>query len=177
MRWLDGITDSMDVSLCELRKLVMDREAWRAGIHGVSNMDTTEQLNWTELTEVYLWNSLPFSMIQWMMAIWSLVHLPFLNSAWIYRISQFMCCWRLAWRNYFGNMWDESNCVVAEHSLKSPFFGIAMKTTFPVLWPLLSFPNLLAYWEQHFHSIIFQDLKQLNWNSITSTSFVHSDAF
>ena len=47
---------------------------------------------------------------------------------------------------------------------------------FPVLWPLLTFPNLLAYWVQHFRSIIFQDLKQLNWNSITSTSFVLSDA-
>ena len=62
--------------------------------------------------------------------------------------------------HYFASMWDECNCVVVW-----AFFGIDFlwdwneNWPFPVLWPLLSFPNLLAYWVQHFHSIIFLDLK------------------
>ena len=62
--------------------------------------------------------------------------------------------------HYFTSVWHECNCVVVW-----AFFGIAFlwdwkeNWPFPVLWPLLSFPNLLVYWVQHFHSIIFQDLK------------------
>ena len=62
--------------------------------------------------------------------------------------------------HYFTSMWDYRKCAVVW-----AFFGIAFlwgwneNRPFPVLWPLLSFPNLLAYWVQHFHSIIFQDLK------------------
>ena len=58
--------------------------------------------------------------------------------------------------HYFTSVWDECNCAVVW-----AFFGIAFlwdwneNWPFPVLWPLLSFPNLLAYWVQHFHSIIF----------------------
>ena len=168
---------------------------------------------------MFFWNSLAFSMIQQMLAIWSLVPLPFLNSAWTSESSQFTYCWNLIWRilsitllacesevaqlcltlydpmdcslpcsslhgifqarvlewvaiSFFGGssqprdrtwvshivdrcfivwatreVWDECSCVVVW-----TFFGIAFlwdwneNWPFPVLWPLLSFPNLLACW-------------------------------
>ena len=59
--------------------------------------------------------------------------------------------------HYFTSMWDERKCVVVWAFFSIDFLWVWNEN--PVLWPLLSFPNLLTYWVQHFHSIIFQDLK------------------
>ena len=95
---------------------------------------------------MFFWNSLAFSVIPWMLAIWSLIPQHFLNPACTSGSSWFIYCWSLAWRILninFGSMWDECNCAVVW-----AFFGIAFlwdwneNWPFPVLWPLLNFPSL-----------------------------------
>ena len=82
--------------------------------------------------DVFSWNSLAFLMIQWMLAIWSLVPLPFLKPAWTSGSSRFMYCWRLAWRILSITL---PACKMSatvqkfEHSLALPFFGIEGKLT------------------------------------------------
>ena len=83
------------------------------------------------LKYVHVWNYLAFLIIQQMLAIWSLVPLPFLNSAWTCGSSRFTHCWSLAWRILRITLLacDMSAIVHKfEHSLALPFFGIGMKT-------------------------------------------------
>ena len=117
---------------------------------------------------MFFWNSLAFSMIQWMLAIWSLVPLPFLNPAWIWKFTVHVLLKPSLenFEHYFTSVWDECNCAVVW-----AFFGTGFlwdwneNWPLPVLWPLLCFPNLLAYWVQQFYSIIFQDLKRVISNN------------
>ena len=86
-------------------------------------------VNYAEV-DVFFWNYLAFSMIQWMLAIWSLIPLPFLNPAWTSGISQFTYCWSLTWRilSTTSLACEMSATVVQfEHSLALPFFGIERK--------------------------------------------------
>ena len=85
-------------------------------------------------------------MIQRILAIWSLVPMPFLKPAWTSGSSQFTCCWSLAWRILSITLlmlWDECNCVVVWAFFGSGFlWDWDENWPFPILWPLPSFPNL-----------------------------------
>ena len=98
--------------------------------------------------------SFPMSQLSLQVAKVLEFQLSFLNPAWTSWFSGLAGLENF--EHYFPSMWDECNCVVVW-----AFFGIAFlwdwneNWPFPVLWPLLSFPNLLAYWVQHFHRSIF----------------------
>ena len=108
---------------------------------------------------MFFWNSLAFSMIQRMLAIWSLVPLPFLKPAWTSGSSWFMYCWSLTWRilsTTFTSVWDECNFVVVWTFFDIPFFGMGMKADL--------FQSYGHYW-------IFQISWHIECSTFTASSF------
>ena len=113
---------------------------------------------------MFFWNSLAFSMIQQMLAIWSLVPLPFLKPAWTSGSSQFTKCWSLAWRILsITSMWDECNCAVVW-----AFFGIVFLWDRNENWLLQSCGHCWVFqicW--HIESSTFTASSFRIWNSST----------
>ena len=118
---------------------------------------------------MFFWNSLAFLMIQQICNLisGSSAYSKTSLNIWKFTVLVLLKPGLENFEHYFTSMWDECNCAVVW-----AFFGIAFlwdwneNWPFPVLWPLLSSPNLLAYWVQHFHSIIFQDLKHLDCSHV-----------
>ena len=119
---------------------------------------------------MFFWNSLAFLTIQWMLTIWSLVPLPFLNPAWHSGSSRFNFTVNVLlksglenFEHYFISVWDECNCAIVW-----AFFGNAFlwdwneNWPFPILWPLLSFP---IFW--YIDCSIFTAPSFRIWNSST----------
>ena len=108
---------------------------------------------------MFFWNSLAFSVIQWMLAIWSLVPLLFLNPVWTSGNSQILSCWSLAWRILSITLLAcEMSALIRqfEHSSALPFFGIGMKT------------DLFQFYG---HCWVFQICWHIECSSFTSSSF------
>ena len=108
--------------------------------------------------QMFFWNCLAFPTIQgiWQFVSGSSAFSQTSLNIWKFTIHVLLKPGLENFEHYFTSVWDDCNCVVVW-----AIFGIAFlwdwneNWPFPVLWPLLSFPNLLAYWVQHFHSIIF----------------------
>ena len=126
---LEPVCFSMSSSNCCFLTCIQNSQTI-AQLH--SSQHTVKGFGIVNETEVdFFWNSLAFSMIQWMLAIWSLVPLPFLNPAWTSGSSWFMYCWSLAWRilSIILLVCEISTIMrLFEHSLGLPYFRSGMKT-------------------------------------------------